>query len=209
MAMETKVLTETVPSSRLAHAAPSNRVLSVDVLRGITIAFMILVNDPGDWSHVFHQLDHAQWNGWTVTDLVFPTFLFIVGASIVFSMSARSARGNCKATLTGRIFARVPDDPSRYLGGLNLLGQPLWSPAGPNGFPDSNAAWAAPEGMKLRLDIASQLASRAGNTLEVRDLLQLAIGDAASSETRLTIERAESRQQALALLLMSPEFQRR
>ena len=57
---------------------------------------------------------------------------------------------------TGRIFARVPEDPGRYLGGLNLLGQPLWSPAGPNGFPDTNAAWAAPEGMKLRLDIAAQ-----------------------------------------------------
>src|SRR6202011_3791374 len=47
----------------------------------------------------------------------------------------------------GRLLAQIPDDPSRYLGGLNLLGQPLWSPAGPNGFPDTNAAWAAPEGM--------------------------------------------------------------
>ena len=55
----------------------------------------------------FGQLDHAEWNGWTLTDLVFPTFLFIVGASIVFSMSARAARGNCKATLAGRIFVRA------------------------------------------------------------------------------------------------------
>ena len=62
---------------------------------------------------------------------------------------------------TGRLLARIPEDPGRYLGGLNLLGQPLWSPAGPNGFPDTNAAWAAPEGMKLRLDIAAQIASRA------------------------------------------------
>ena len=54
---------------------------------------------------------------------------------------------------SGRLLAQIPDDPSRYLGGLNLLGQPLWSPSGPNGFADTNAAWAAPEGMKLRLDI--------------------------------------------------------
>jgi uncharacterized protein (DUF1800 family) len=110
---------------------------------------------------------------------------------------------------TGRIFARVPEDPGRYLGGLNLLGQPLWAPAGPNGFPDSNAAWAAPEGMKLRLDIAAQAASRLPDSIDPRELLELAAADAASEETRRTIERAESRQQAMALLLMSPEFQRR
>jgi uncharacterized protein (DUF1800 family) len=110
---------------------------------------------------------------------------------------------------TGRLLGRIPEDPTRYLGGLNVLGQPLWSPAGPNGFPDTNAAWAAPEGMKLRLDISAQVASRLGDSIDPRDLLQLAAADAASPETRRTIELAESRQQALALLLMSPEFQRR
>jgi uncharacterized protein (DUF1800 family) len=110
---------------------------------------------------------------------------------------------------TGRLIARVPDDASAYLNGLNVLGQPLWSPTGPNGFPDTNAAWAAPEGMKLRLDIAAQVASRVGSSIDPRDLLELAMADAASVDTRRTIERAESRQQALALLLMSPEFQRR
>jgi uncharacterized protein (DUF1800 family) len=110
---------------------------------------------------------------------------------------------------TGRLLARVPEDPGAYLGSLNLLGQPLWSPAGPNGFPDTNAAWAAPEGMKLRLDISAQIASRLGGNIDPRDLLELAFADAASADTRRTIERAESRQQALALLLMSPEFQRR
>ena len=109
----------------------------------------------------------------------------------------------------GRALAHVPDEPGLYLGALNTLGQPLWTPAGPNGFPDINAAWAAPEGMKLRLDISAQIASRAGNTIDPRDLLELVAADAASEETRRTIERAESRQQALALLLMSPEFQRR
>jgi uncharacterized protein (DUF1800 family) len=110
---------------------------------------------------------------------------------------------------TGRLLARVPDDPGLYLNGLNVLGEPLWSPAGPNGFPDTNAAWAAPEGMKLRLDIAAQVALRVGNTVDPRDLLEFAVADAASADTRRTIKRAESRQQALALLLMSPEFQRR
>jgi uncharacterized protein (DUF1800 family) len=110
---------------------------------------------------------------------------------------------------SGRLLARNPEDPGRYLNGLNVLGQPLWSPAGPNGFPDTNAAWAAPEGIKLRLDISAQFASTLADRIDPRDLLELVAADAASPETRRTIERAESRQQALALLLMSPEFQRR
>jgi uncharacterized protein (DUF1800 family) len=110
---------------------------------------------------------------------------------------------------SGRLLGRMPEDPGRYLGSLNVLGQPLWSPAGPNGFPDTNAAWAAPEGMKLRLDISAQMASRIAESVDPRDLLELVAADAASMETRRAIERAESRQQALALLLMSPEFQRR
>jgi len=110
---------------------------------------------------------------------------------------------------TGRLLARVPEDPGLYLGSLNTLGQPLWSPSGPNGFADTNAAWAAPEGMKLRLDIAAQVAARLGNNIDPRDLLEFAAADAASADTRRAIEHAETRQQALALLLMSPEFQRR
>ena len=110
---------------------------------------------------------------------------------------------------TGRLFASVPNDPGRYLGGLNLLGQPLWSPAGPNGFADTNAAWASPEGLKLRLDVAAQIASRVGDNIEPGDLMSVAAGAATSTDTRLAIERAESRKQAVALLLMSPEFQRR
>ena len=109
----------------------------------------------------------------------------------------------------GRLLSRVPEDPGFYLNALNTLGQPLWAPAGPNGFADTNAMWAAPEGMKLRLDLSAQLASRLGNNLDPRDMLELVAGDAASADTRRTIERAEQRQQALALLLMSPEFQRR
>ena len=110
---------------------------------------------------------------------------------------------------TGRMLASIPADPARYLGGLSLLGQPLWSPSGPNGFPDTSAAWASPEGMKLRLDVSVQIASRFADIVEPRDLLMLMAGRAASSETQAAIDGAESRKQALALLLMSPEFQRR
>ncbi|MBN8982565.1 MAG: DUF1800 family protein [Rhizobiales bacterium] len=110
---------------------------------------------------------------------------------------------------SGRLIARMPEEPMRYLGGLNVLGQPLWTPPGPNGFADTNAAWAAPENMKLRLDIASSIASRVGDAFDPRALLDVMAGEAASQETRQTVERAESKQQAFALLLMSPEFQRR
>lgn len=110
---------------------------------------------------------------------------------------------------SGRMMGRIPEDPQRYLGGLNVLGQPLWTPAGPNGFADTNAAWAAPENIKLRLDIASQISSRIADSIDPRALLDVVAGEAASTETRQTIERAESKQQAFALLLMSPEFQRR
>jgi predicted acyltransferase len=92
------------PSSTIA--APSNRVLSIDVLRGVTIAFMILVNDPGDWGHTYAQLDHAKWNGWTLTDLVFPSFLFIVGASIILSLHSRIARGDSRRDLGLHIVRR-------------------------------------------------------------------------------------------------------
>ncbi len=83
------------------------RVLSIDVLRGLTIALMILVNDPGDWSHTYSQLDHAPWNGFTLTDFVFPNFLFLVGASIVFSLQSRIAKGESKPTLALHMFRRA------------------------------------------------------------------------------------------------------
>jgi predicted acyltransferase len=68
-------------------------MVSLDVFRGITIAAMILVNDPGSWSHVYAPLEHAEWNGWTPTDLIFPFFLFIVGVSMTLSFASRATRG--------------------------------------------------------------------------------------------------------------------
>ncbi len=93
----------------IALTAPplSSRVLAIDILRGATVAFMILVNDPGDWAHVYSQLDHAEWNGWTLTDLVFPNFLFLVGASTVFSLEGRLRKGDAPATLAKHLAVRA------------------------------------------------------------------------------------------------------
>jgi predicted acyltransferase len=97
----------TMQAQPSATATAPSRVLSVDVLRGLTIALMILVNDPGDWSHTYRQLDHAPWNGFTLTDFVFPNFLFLVGASIIFSLRSRIARGDSKKTLALHILRRA------------------------------------------------------------------------------------------------------
>ena len=70
----------------------NKRLLSVDILRGLTIIFMIIVNDPGSWSHVYAPLLHAEWNGVTPTDYIFPTFLFIVGVSIVLSLFVKKSK---------------------------------------------------------------------------------------------------------------------
>ena len=69
------------------------RFASVDALRGLTVAAMIVVNNPGDWSHVYAPLRHAAWHGCTPTDLIFPLFLFIAGVSITLALSARRAAG--------------------------------------------------------------------------------------------------------------------
>lgn len=69
----------------------NSRLASLDVFRGATVAAMILVNDPGDWGHIYAPLAHSAWNGCTPTDMIFPFFLFIVGVSIVYSMSRNAA----------------------------------------------------------------------------------------------------------------------
>src|SRR5262245_9461556 len=108
-----------------------------------------------------------------------------------------------------RAIDRVPEEPGAILGPLYTMGMPLWQPPGPNGWPDTEAAWASPEGMKLRLDVAAAIAGRVKDLVNPSELLDTVAGEAASVETRQAIQRAESRQQGLALLLMSPEFQRR
>lgn len=86
--------------------APPKRFLSLDVVRGITIAFMIMVNNnggPGSWRF----MNHAEWNGLTPTDLVFPTFVFVVGVSVVFAFEARLAKGVSRAKLAVHTLQRT------------------------------------------------------------------------------------------------------
>lgn len=85
----------------------NQRLLSLDVLRGLTIAGMIIVNDPGDWGAVYPPLRHAPWHGVTPTDLVFPFFLFIVGVSIVLAYSKRLSRGDKPSSMHGKIYKRT------------------------------------------------------------------------------------------------------
>jgi uncharacterized protein (DUF1800 family) len=106
-----------------------------------------------------------------------------------------------------RAAGAAPADVQPLMQALNLLGEPLWRPPAPKGFDDNSAAWMA--GLALRLDIASQLAARVGALAPPHAILETALGPLASADTRQAIARAASRPQALALLFMTPEFQRR
>ena len=80
------------PKVSSAMAPPRERLLSLDVFRGMTIAGMLLVNDPGTWSAIYPPLEHATWNGWTPTDLIFPFFQFIAGVTTHLTLESRRAR---------------------------------------------------------------------------------------------------------------------
>ena len=85
---------------------PGGRMLSLDVFRGLTIAGMILVNNPGTWSHIYDPLEHAAWHGWTPTDFIFPFFLFIVGVSITLALGRRAEAVGRKGDLYRKIVRR-------------------------------------------------------------------------------------------------------
>ncbi len=93
-------------TSTVASPTTRERLLSLDVFRGITVAAMLLVNDPGTWSAIFPPLGHAAWHGWTPTDLIFPFFLFIVGITTHLSLSARRARGDDDSAILKQILRR-------------------------------------------------------------------------------------------------------
>ncbi len=102
----------------------SHRIISLDVFRGLAVAGMILVTDPGTYSAVYWPLLHAEWNGWTPTDMIFPGFLFAVGIAITFSLASRLQRGDGRGKLAGHIAVRSLV--------IFLLGLAV------NGFPDYN-----------------------------------------------------------------------
>jgi predicted acyltransferase len=84
-----------------------SRLASLDAFRGFTIAAMVLVNNPGDWSHLYSQLEHAKWNGWTFTDCIFPFFLFIGGVAMALSLGRLAAAGADKPRLLAKLAKRA------------------------------------------------------------------------------------------------------
>ena len=115
----------TLPVQTLQPRATSNtRLLSLDVFRGLTVAGMILVTDPGTYSFVYKPLLHAQWENPTATDMIFPSFLVIVGIAITLSFASRLQRGSTRAELLRHVLQRSAI--------IFLLGLIL------NGFPDYN-----------------------------------------------------------------------
>jgi predicted acyltransferase len=84
----------------------SERLLSLDAFRGFTIAGMILVNNPGSWSNIYPQLKHAEWNGWTFTDWIFPFFLWIVGVAMTFSFAVRISKGDSNKKMIINVLRR-------------------------------------------------------------------------------------------------------
>jgi len=116
------------------------RLASVDVFRGATIIAMILVNNPGSWKTVYAPLLHAEWHGWTPTDLIFPFFLFIVGVAIVLALGRRGGEGVGRGALVPKILKR-----STILFGLGLFlsGYPF-ALFGPRTFERLLETWRIP-----------------------------------------------------------------
>lgn len=140
----------------------SKRLVSLDAFRGITIAAMILVNNPGTWSAVYKPLRHAHWNGWTPTDLIFPFFLFIVGVAIVFAFSKRLALGQSKKDLYLKIVRRT----------LILFGLGLFL----NGFPYFNLSTIRIPGVLQRIAITYFFASIIYLNFSIRTIYYITFG---------------------------------
>jgi predicted acyltransferase len=116
-----------------APTPPRERLLSLDVFRGLTVAGMLLVNDPGTWSAIFPPLEHATWHGWTPTDLIFPFFLFIVGITTQLSLDSRRARGDDERAIRNQIIRR---GLLIFLFGLLINGSPFFTWTAIPGIPD-------------------------------------------------------------------------
>jgi predicted acyltransferase len=99
--------TQPVVLAPAGKSLTGQRLVSLDAFRGATMALMVLVNTPGDGEHVYGPLRHAEWNGWTPTDVVFPSFLWIVGVALTLSLSRRIAAGASRARLLAQAFRRA------------------------------------------------------------------------------------------------------
>jgi predicted acyltransferase len=121
------------------------RLVSLDAFRGFTIAAMVLVNNPGDWAHLYGQLDHASWNGWTFTDTIFPFFLFIGGVSMALSLGRLAEAGADKPALLRKLAWRAV---LIFLIGLTL-----------NLIPNFNFATVRVPGVLQRIAVCTLLAA--------------------------------------------------
>ena len=117
----------------VAPPVARERLVSLDVFRGLTVAGMLLVNNPGTWSAIYPPLAHAAWHGWTPTDLIFPFFLFIVGITTQLSIGARRARGDDDAAIRRQILRR---GALIFLFGLLINGFPFYTWGNVPGNPD-------------------------------------------------------------------------
>jgi predicted acyltransferase len=132
-------------ASEANKSSSAGRMLSLDVFRGITIAGMILVNNPGTWGAIYAPLKHAEWHGWTPTDLIFPFFLFIVGISITLAFARRVETGDDQYDLLKKVFKR-----SAVIFGLGLF---------LNGFPYFDLAEIRIPGVLQRIAVCYLVAS--------------------------------------------------
>jgi predicted acyltransferase len=138
-----------------------NRLLSLDVFRGLTIAGMTLVNNPGTWSSIYWPLEHAEWHGWTPTDLVFPFFLFIVGVSITLAFGRRVEEGGAKRDLYLKVVRRT----------LIIFGLGLFL----NGFPYFHLSDIRIPGVLQRIAVCYLIASLIFLRTKVRTQLLLSL----------------------------------
>ena len=108
----------------LPGSASPSRLACLDSFRGITVAAMLLVNNPGSWSHTYPALQHARWNGWTPTDVIFPSFIFIVGVAMTLSLGKLIERGISRRELLLKTARR---SLLLFLVGLAIHAFPWWN----------------------------------------------------------------------------------
>src|SRR5678816_334447 len=151
----------TVESIAAPRPAGRERLVSLDVFRGLTVAGMVLVNNPGTWSSIYWPLEHAEWNGWTPTDLVFPFFLFIVGVSITLAFGRRIEERGVTRDLYIKVIKR-----SLIIFGLGLF---------LNGFPHFQLATIRIPGVLQRIAVCYLVASVIFLGTRVRTQLLIAL----------------------------------
>jgi uncharacterized protein (DUF1800 family) len=131
----------------------------------------------------------------------------LVGSEECWAPTQQKLKRPCEWVVSMVRATGLRANTERFIGGQAQMGEPLWRPPAPQGYADNEGAWI--DGIGLRLDVANSVAERVADKVDPRELIETALGPLASPETRQAVARAESRPQALALLFMSPEFQRR